>query len=354
MNRESPFGVTRDGLPVTRYELATRANIRVALLDFGAVIHEWVVPDASGHIADIVLGYGEVSGYENTTTYFGAVIGRFGNRLAQGRFELNGRTYQLATNNGENHLHGGEVGFDKRLWQAQWYSESCIEFSLDSADGDQGYPGWLQVTVRYELSDEGELTITYGATSDADTIVNLTQHSYFNLSGQLSQPITDHLVQIDADYITEVDAGLIPTGQLMSVIGTPFDLREPVLISDCIDEPHTQLTYGGGFDHNYVLNHANQGLRRVAEVFHPASGRKLIVATDQPGMQLYSGNFLDGTERGKGGLAYPKRSGLCLETQGFPDAPNHPDFPSVVLRAGQRYQTQTRFSFVAQMRRSDF
>ncbi len=344
-SQESFFGVTQHGLPVTRYVLSAGGKVTVALLDFGAVIHTVYTPDKFGTLADVVLGYDDVAGYEQSNTYFGAVIGRFGNRLKHGKFTLNGQSFQLATNNGSNHLHGGEIGFDKRLWQAHWIDKACIEFSLVSADGDQGYPGRLHVAVRYRLSSDGELSVKYQAHCDADTIVNLTQHSYFNLSGDPEQAITDHRLQIDANQITEVDDTLIPTGRLLEVNNTPFDLRKAQLLRDVIDQPHRQLQYGGGFDHNYVLNNPDIGTRRVATVRHPHSGRQLSVATDLPGMQFYSGNFLNGSEHGKSGVRYPFRGGLCLETQGFPDAPNHPNFPSVLLPKGKQYVTETRFSF---------
>jgi len=339
------FGQLQDGTAVSRYCLRNEQGVTVSLLDLGAVIHEIIVPDRTGQLADITLGFATAQGYAESTTYFGAVIGRCANRIKDGAFELAGQPYQLAKNNGANHLHGGLFGFDKRLWTVDSLTADSIEFSLISVDGDQGYPGTLFVSVCYRLDNNNQLSIEYRATTDQETLVNLTQHAYFNLSGQLGSTVLDHQVQIFADHYTPIDASLIPTGAIAPLAGSLLDLTQATLLADVIDKPDEQLLLAGGYDHNYVLNSAGDLTQPAAIVRHRASGRVLTLYTDQPGMQFYSGNFLNGNALGKSAIAYPKRSGLCLETQRFPDAPNQPDFPSVTLRTGETWHSTTVFRF---------
>jgi aldose 1-epimerase len=293
-----------------------------------------------------VLGFDQLSGYLKQPPYFGAIVGRYGNRIAKGVFAIDGATFHLATNNGPNHLHGGVRGFDKQLWNAESFrrgGDVGVVYTLTSPDGDEGYPGALNVKVTYTLAADDTLTVDYAATTDKPTVVNLTQHSYFNLAG--SGDILNHRLTIDADRYTPVDSTLIPTGELALVDGTPFDFRQPTAIGARIDADNEQIRNGGGYDHNWVLNGAAGALRHAARLEDPSSGRTLDVATTEPGLQFYSGNFLDGTLTGKGGRVYQKRAALCLETQHFPDSPNHPDFPSTVLRPGARYQSKTVFTF---------
>ncbi|WP_320822187.1 aldose epimerase family protein [Reinekea sp.] len=339
------FGQLQDGTAVSRYCLTNEQGVTVSLLDLGAVIHDIIVPDRAGQLADITLGFADAQDYAESTTYFGAVIGRYANRIRGGAFELVGQPYQLAKNNGPNHLHGGLLGFDKRLWTVGALTADSIEFSLISVDGDQGYPGTLYVSVRYRLDNNNQLSIEYRATTDQTTLVNLTQHSYFNLSGQLDSTVLDHQVQIFADRYTPVDASMIPTGVIAPVAGSALDLSQPTLLADSIDQPDEQLLLGGGYDHNYVLNSAGDLTQPAAIVRHPASGRVLTLYTDLPGMQFYSGNFLAEKTLGKQGIVYPKRSGLCLETQLFPDTPNQPDFPSAILHPGETWHSTTLLHF---------
>ena len=281
--------------------------------------------------------------------YFGALVGRYGNRIAKGEFKLGGQTYKLAKNNNGNSLHGGEKGFDKVVWTVKDVGNGATEQSLTlayrSVDGEEGYPGNLDVTVRYSLNEAGELKIEYSAVTDKPTVTNITNHSYFNLAGEGEGDILAHLLMVNADRYTPVDAGLIPTGELAPVEGTPFDFRTPTAIGARIDADHPQLKAGGGYDHNYVLNRAGDGLSLTARATEPKSGRTLEVETTQPGVQFYCGNFLDGTLKGKSGRAYGKRSGFCLETQHFPDSPNQPKFPSVVLEPGREMKSATVYRF---------
>ena len=312
----------------------------MSVLTYGAIIHELHVPDKNGDLADIVLGFDTVKDYELQNTYFGCVVGRYANRIAKGRFELNAQVYNLATNHGPNHLHGGLRGFDKRVWQAEIDPDGGLLLKLHSPDLEEGYPGNLDVSVRYSLSAEG-LQIDYQAKTDATTVINLTNHSYFNLAGK--SDILDHVLQLRASKFTPVDKTFIPLGDLADVAGTPFDFTKATAIGKRIDQDDAQLERTSGYDHNWVLD---GGAKDVpdAELFEPTSGRKLHLYTTQPGVQVYSGNLLEpGT--GKGGQPYVKRGGLCLETQHFPDSPNQPDFPSVVLEPGEVYAQTTRFIF---------
>jgi aldose 1-epimerase len=341
------FGRLADGSEVELYTLTNSHGMKVSITTFGAAVTALWVPDRDGKPADVVLGYDSLEGYLQDNSYFGAIVGRYGNRIGKGRFTLDGKVHQLSVNDGENHLHGGKTGFSKLLWQAkplQGDFFSALALTLTSPDGDQGYPGTVKLTVTYTLTENNELRIDYEGTSDRATVLNPTHHSYFNLSGSFANTILDHLLMIDADAITPVDKGLIPTGKLMDVKGTPFDFRKPTAIGARINEPLEQLVFGKGYDHNWVLNRYDGKVRDVAELYDPASGRLMTVATDQPGLQFYSGNFLDGKAMGKG-TAYPYRSGLCLETQVFPDSPNQPSFPSATLRPGQTYRQTTIYKF---------
>lgn len=343
-----PFGKTPAGEEVHLYTLNNSKGVEVAITTYGGIVVSLKVPDRAGQLADVVLGFDSLDGYLKGHPYFGAIIGRYGNRIAKGRFTLGGVQYKLAQNNGENHLHGGIQGFDKAVWQAKEVTAAegpGLELSYVSKDGEEGYPGNLSVTVTYTLTEDNELKIDYTATTDQPTVLNLTNHSYFNLAGQGEGDILAHQVVINAGRFTPVDAGLIPTGALRSVEGTPFDFLQPHAIGERINAPDEQLKLGGGYDHNFVLDGQPGTLRPAARVAEPASGRVLEVLTTEPGIQFYTGNFLDGTLRGKAAKLYQHRYGFCLETQHFPDSPNKPDFPSTVLKPGERYQTTTVYRF---------
>ena len=342
----APYGTTADGKAVTMYTLTNANGVEVKAITYGGIITSLRVPDRSGTMGDVVLGFERLDGYEKDPPFFGAIIGRYGNRISKGQFTLDGRAYTLAKNNGPNHLHGGKRGFDKVVWDATPAASGAgVTFTRTSPDGEEGYPGSLQVHVTYTLTDNNELIVDYHATTDKATPVNLTQHSYFNLAGDGAGDILGHELTIPADKYTPVDATLIPTGELAPVEGTPFDFRKPTLIGARIDQPQAQLTYGKGYDHNWVLNRTGQGLEPAARLVDPKSGRTLDIATTEPGLQFYSGNFLDGTLTGKNSHVYKHRAGLCLETQHFPDSPNHPNFPSTILKPGQEYSTKTVFTF---------
>jgi aldose 1-epimerase len=335
-----------DGHDVDSFTL-TGGGVEVRTIGYGATITSIRVPDRDGRVADVVLGFDSIDGYLGQHPHFGVVVGRYANRIAKGRFTLDGRTYQLATNDGPNHLHGGVKGFDKAVWKGEPIEQSGaagVVYTYTSADGEEGYPGTLTVRVTYTLSASKELSVEYEATTDKPTPINLSQHTYFNLSGG-DGDILGHELTIDADRFTPVDATLIPTGELAPVDKTPFDFRKPTPVGARINADHEQLRYGKGYDHNFVLNGASGTLRHAARVVDPASGRTLDVSTTEPGVQFYSGNFLDGTIRGKSGRVYQRRSALCLETQHFPDSPNHPSFPSTILRPGERFQSKTVFAF---------
>ena len=343
-----PFGTTPSGEAVQLYTLRNAKGMQVEITNYGGRVVSLLAPDRSGRFADVVLGVDSPEGYLGDNPYFGALIGRYGNRIAKGRFRLNGVEYKLAVNNGANALHGGVKGFDRVVWQpreAQSPDGPSLELKYTSKDGEEGYPGNLTVTVSYTLTADNGLRIDYHATTDKDTVVNLTNHSYFNLAGQGEGTILDHVVQIYADRFTPVDAGLIPTGELKSVEGTPFDFRQPATIGSRIGNKDQQLEYGLGYDHNWVLNHKTGSFDVVARVGEPVSGRVMEVLTTEPGLQFYTGNFLDGTIRGKGGKVYPKRAAFCMETQHFPDSPNQPKFPPVVLKPGETLQSSTEYRF---------
>jgi aldose 1-epimerase len=343
------FGKAADGQPVDLYVLTNKSGTEASITNFGGALVSLKVPDRSGKLADVVLGYDNVDGYVKGTSYFGALVGRYGNRIGHAQFVLDGKTYTLAKNNGENCLHGGVKGFNKALWTAKTLSTKdgqSLELSYFSKDGEEGFPGNLKVNVVYTLTDANALKIEYSATTDKKTVVNLTNHAYFNLAGQGSGDILGHLLMIPADQFTPVDAGLIPTGEFRDVMDTPFDFRKPTAIGARIDQADAQLKLGGGYDHNFVLRMTTDGVETLAaRVVEPTSGRVMEVWTTEPGMQFYTGNFLDGKALGKGGLSYPRRNAFCLETQHFPDSPNQPKFPSVVLNPGDRYHTITTYKF---------
>jgi aldose 1-epimerase len=343
----APFGTTIDRKAVEIYTLTNAHRVEMRMITYGGIITSLKVPDRSGHFGDIVLGFDTIDGYLKDSPYFGALIGRYGNRIAKGQFTLDGNTFKLATNNGPNHLHGGVKGFDKVIWNAVPGEDAngvSVTLSRVSPDGEEGYPGNLQATVRYTLTDKNELAIDYRATADKATPVNLTQHSYFNLADD-SGDILAHELTIHAARYTPVDDTLIPVGELAPVGGTPFDFTKSTAIGARIAADHPQVKNGHGYDHNWVLDRSGPGLQSAARLVDPKSGRTLEVATTEPGLQFYSGNFLDGSITGKGGRVYRQRTGLCLETQHYPDSPNHPNFPSTILRPGQTYSSQTVFTF---------
>jgi aldose 1-epimerase len=345
--KSESFGKT-DGQEVRLFTLTNRYGVEARIITYGGIVVSLKVPDRNGKLDDVVLGFETLDEYvKGNDAYLGALIGRYGNRISKGRFTLNGVEYKLATNNGENHLHGGVKGFDKVVWGGKPLKTKDgvgVELTYIARDGEEGYPGNLSITVTYLLTDNNQLKIDYAATTDKDTIVNLTHHSYFNLSGQGNGDILGHQLQINGDRFTPVDSGLIPTGELRQVKGTPFDFLKPVAIGARIDQDNEQLKLGKGYDHNFVLNGSTGTLRQAATVFDPASGRLMEVWTVEPGMQFYTGNFLDG-KKGKNGKINQFRYGFCLETQHFPDSPNKPEFPSTVLRKGSKYKTTTIYKF---------
>ncbi len=344
--KKSDFGKTPDGVAVSLYTLTNTKGLEARIITYGGAIVSLKTPDRKGAMGDIVLGYDDLAGYLNGKAYFGALVGRYANRIAQGKFSIDGNTYNVPKNNGENALHGGLRGFDKRVWSARAMPDGALELTYISKDGEEGYPGNLTATVTYTLTDDNRLRIHYTATTDKPTVVNLTNHSYFNLKG--NGDILGQLVTLNADVYTPVDAGLIPTGELKSVEGTPFDFRNPRTPGERINQDDPQLKIGKGYDHNWILNRKGSGLSLAARVSEPGvTGRIMEIYTDQPAIQFYTGNFLDGTEKGKGGKVYSFRSGFCFETQHYPDSPNKPAFPSTVLKSGQKYDTTTEFRFSA-------
>jgi aldose 1-epimerase len=344
----APFGQTPDGEAVESFTLTNAHGIELRAISYGGIIVSLRVPDRDGRLDDVVLGHDDLAGYLAKPSFFGALVGRYGNRIAGGRFTLDGRTYTLATNNGPNHLHGGVRGFDKRVWKAEPFERpgtAGLVLTRTSPDGEEGYPGNLAVRVTYTLTDRDEVGFEYFATTDKPTVVNLTQHSYFNLAGDGKRDVLGHELMIDADRFTPVDKTLIPTGVLAAVAGTPFDFRKPATIGARIGADDEQIRNGGGYDHNFVLKGGGDGSTPVIRVFEPTTGRTLDIATTEPGVQFYSGNFLDGSVTGKAGHVYGKRYGFCLETQHFPDSPNHAGFPSTVLRPGKEYRSKTVLKF---------
>lgn len=344
---KTSFGKTAEGTEVYLYTLKNSKGMEAAITNYGGIVVSLMTPDKNGQFADIVLGFDSLDGYLKEHPYFGAIVGRYGNRIGGAKFSISGKEYKLAANNGPNSLHGGIKGFDKKVWAAQVDdATNSLILSYSSPDMEEGYPGKLDVQVTYTLTEANELRINYKATTDKETVVNLTNHSYFNLAGQGNGDILNHSIQIMSEKTTPVDATLIPTGELKDVAGTPFDFTAPHKIGERInDTSDEQIKFGGGYDHNFVVDGQAGSLRPAARVTEPTSGRAMEVLTTEPGVQFYTGNFLDGTLKGKGGKVYPKRSGLCLETQHFPDSPNKPQFPTTTLKPGQTYLSTTVYRF---------
>jgi aldose 1-epimerase len=347
----SEFGKTKDGATVYRYVLTNKKHIEAEVISYGASLVSLKIPDRNGKISDVVLGYEDVAGYEQDTAHLGGTVGRYANRLAGGQFVLDGTTFHIPKNNGPNSLHGGIRGFDKKVWTGVDRSRAdaqVIELSYTSQDGEEGFPGTLKVTVTYTLpANKDELQIDYSATTDKDTVLNLTNHSYFNLSGDPSKEIVNHEMLIRAIEFTPVNSALIPTGELQPVAGTPFDFTKATVIGARINEDNEQLKFGMGYDLNWVLEKKGKTdiAQLAAEAFEPTSGRVLEVLTTEPGIQFYTGNSLDGTAHGKGGQIYARRTAFCLETQHFPDSPNHPNFPTTELKPGQTFRSTTILRF---------
>ena len=340
------FGQTKVGEAVDIYTLVNDNNAEVTITNYGGIVVSIKVPDKNGRLGDVALGCSTLEEYEENSPFFGALIGRYGNRIAKGKFSLNGREYKFAINNGPNHLHGGPKGFDKVVWDAKEFQNddaAGLELSYLSKDGEEGYPGNLQVTVKYFWTNDNELKIEYAATTDKTTVVNLTNHSYFNLACQ--GDILSHELMINADKFTPSDKDQIPTGELRDVKGTPFDFTSPTKIGARINNGDEQMKYGFGYDHNFVLNNSDGSLRLIATVCEPTTGRLMEVFSTEPGVQFYSGNHLNETMINKDGIPYKTRYGFCLETQHYPDSPNHPEFPSTTLEPGQKYSTTTIYKF---------
>lgn len=347
ISKES-YGKTPEGQTVDLYTLTNSHGMQAKITNYGGIVVSLTAPDRNGKFDDVVLGLGSLDAYLKGHPYFGAIVGRYANRIAKGHFKLNGVDYKLAVNNGENHLHGGIKGFDKVIWDAttvQTKDLVGISLSYVSKDGEEGYPGSLAVRVIYTLTSNNELKIDYSATTNKDTVVNLTHHSYFNLAGEGVGDILNHQLQINASRFTPTDAGSIPTGELRLVRGTPFDFNTSTAIGARINQTDQQLQFGNGYDHNWVLNGHTGELRQAATVFEPTTGRTMQVWTTEPGIQFYTGNFLDGTLTGPRGQAYQRRSGFCLETQHYPDSPNEPGFPTTVLKRGARFRSTTVYRF---------
>jgi aldose 1-epimerase len=345
---QGSFGKTGDGRPVDLFTLTNSKGLEVRATNYGGIIVSLRVPDKSGNLGDIVLGHDKLDGYLVNPPYFGVIVGRYANRIANATFTLDGVKYTLAKNDGPNSLHGGVNGFNKQLWEAKEFKNGKgvgVAFSYLSKDGEEGYPGNLKVKVTYTLTNENQLILDYEATTDKATPINLSQHSYFNLAGEGSGDILGHHLMLNADRFTPVDKTLIPTGELLPVQGTPMDFIKPALIGARINDDYEQLVVGKGYDHNWVINRKDDSLVLAAVVHEPTSGRVLEVFTTQPGVQFYSGNFLNGSITGKQGHVYKQRDGFCLETQHYPDSPNHPDFPSTILKPGKKFQSQTVFKF---------
>lgn len=338
-NNIRPFGTMPDGTPVEEITLQCGA-LSCAILTYGGALRSLTVPDRKGNPVDILLGFDRLEDYRAQDSYLGALVGRYANRIGDSRFSLNGVEYPLAANNGKNHLHGGLVGFDKQVWTVEACSQNALTLTLSSPDGQEGYPGNLQVRVTYTLTEDA-LTLDYQAQCDQDTLCNLTNHAYFNLNGHQSGPVGEQYIQIFADAYTPTDTGSIPTGEIAPVEGTPMDLRQGRKIGEHVDDDFAQLTLAGGYDHNWVLAQAPRELTSAAKAWSEETGVVLEALTTLPGIQFYSGNYLDGCPAGKGGAPYDKRWGFCLETQFFPDSPNRPNFPSAVLKAGETYRHQT-------------
>jgi aldose 1-epimerase len=348
-----PFGKTKSGEAVQLYTLRNANGCEAEIINYGGIVVSLKVPDRDGKLGDVVLGFKTLREYETKSPYFGCLVGRYGNRIAGGKFTLEGKTYQLAQNDGKNHLHGGKAGFDKVVWSAkplQTKRGPALELKYLSKDGDENYPGNLDVTAVYTLTNRNELRVDFTATTDKATIVNLTHHSYFNLAGEGNGTILDHLVTINASRFTPIDKTLIPTGELRSVKGTPFDFTKPHAIGERVNAKNEQIKFGLGYDHNWVVNRPIPFpgiLPKHVKVEEPTTGRTMEVLSTEPGVQFYCGNFLDGTLVGKSGKKYPYRSGFCFEPQHFPDSPNKPNFPSTVLKPGKTYKNTIVYRFGA-------
>ena len=346
--KKQVYGKLPDGASIELYTLTNANGMQAGIMTYGGTVVSLTAPDRSGKFADVVLAPDSIEGYQKQTAFFGAIIGRYGNRIGHAGFKLDGKAYTLPKNDGGNTLHGGPQGFDKRVWKAtpaQTAEGQSLELTYVSKDGEEGFPGNLSAKVVYTLTAHNELKIDYTATTDKDTVVNLTNHSYFNLAGQGEGDVLGHRVMIDASRFTPVDAGLIPLGELRAVKGTPFDFTTATAIGARIGQADEQLKLGKGYDHNWVLNKGNGGLTKAAEVFEAKTGRVMEVWTTEPGLQFYTGNFLDGTVHGKAGKVYQLRGGFCMETQHYPDSPNKPAFPSTVLKPGSTYHTTTIYRF---------
>lgn len=342
-----PFG-TVNGKSVQLYTLTNSQGMQVKITNYGGIVTSVIVPDRNGHMGDVALGYDNVQSYVKNSPYFGALVGRYANRIAKGKFTLDGKQYHLFVNNGPNSLHGGKVGFDKKIWTAKPVrtpTSAGLDLNLVSPDGEEGYPGTLKVHVVYTLTNDNALHIDYHATTNKDTVLNLTNHTYWNLDGAGSGSILGEVAMINANKYTPIDPTSIPLGPLAPVAGTPFDFRTPHVIGSRIKEKNTQLKNGTGYDHNFVINHNGKGLALAARVYAPKSGRVMTVYTTQPGIQFYTGNFLDGSTVGKGGKPYNKRDAFALETQHYPDSPNQPQFPTTELKPGQVYHQTTIYKF---------
>ncbi len=342
------FGKIADGGSVEIYTLTNGKGAEAKIITYGGTVVSLTMPDREGVYGDVVLGYDSIADYEKHTAFYGALIGRYGNRIAKARFSLDGKEFSLAANNGVNSLHGGPMGFHRVIWTARPFTEkngASLELAYRSRDGEEGFPGSLDVKVVYSLTDKNELRVVYSATTDKETVVNLTHHSYFNLAGAGNPTILDHELTLYADRFTPTDAGSIPTGELAPVKGTPFDFLKATRIGARIEQADEQLKFGRGYDHNWVLNKKGNELSLAATLYDPSSGRVMDVLTTEPGLQFYSGNFMDGAIKGKSGQNYPFRSGLCLEAQHFPDSPNQPKFPSTILKPGNKYSQTTIYKF---------
>jgi aldose 1-epimerase len=343
---QSEFGKMPDGTPVEIFTLTNEHGLEARICTYGGAVVSLKTPDRTGQMADIVQGFDSLAGYLNPAEpYFGALIGRYGNRIGHAKFTLDGKVYNLPANDGANTLHGGTKGFDKVVWTGRQLPDGGIELTYISKDGDQGFPGTLKAVVTYHLTAANELKIEYTATTDKDTVVNLTNHSYWNLKGAGNGTILDHVLTLHASRFTPVDAGLIPTGELKPVAGTPFDFTKPTAVGARIEQADEQLKLGKGYDHNFILDATGAGLKPAARVEESTTGRVMEVETTEPAVQFYTGNFLDGKVGGKGGKNYPFRAALCLETQHYPDSPNHPAFPTTELKPGQTYKTTTVYRF---------
>jgi len=345
---KASFGKLPDGQEITLYTVTNKNGVEMKVMNYGAIITSLKTPDKNGVLEDIVLGYDSLAGYLKESPFFGAVVGRYGNRIAKGKFTLDGKEYTLAINNGVNALHGGVKGFDKVFWTIEEVTSAegpALKLSYLSKDMEEGYPGNLKAEVIYTLTDNNELRFDYTATTDKTTVVNLTQHSYFNLTGNAKRDILDHELMLTSDEIVPVDKTLIPTGKLRKVANTPFDFTSAQVIGKRINDKDEQIEMGGGYDHCFVLRDASDSLKLAAVLTEPTSGRKVEVYTTEPGIQFYSGNFLTGSITGKGNVVYARRFGLCLETEHFPDSPNQKQFPSVVLKPGETYKTSTVYKF---------